>query len=120
MPEIPIDNAQPGMVVTEQVTNDKGMVLLPPGTVLNEILIARLKKWNVQSVVCQGAGAEAAAKENKEIFTTPVIDAALEKHLEEKFKPVMDDPIMALVYKSLKVYYNNIQTAKQQAQGGKG
>jgi hypothetical protein len=120
MPEISIDNAKPGMVVTEQVANDKGMVLLPAGTVLNEVLIARLKKWNVTSVNYQGGGeADTGSTEAGEIFSTPEIDAALEKHLEEKFKPVMDDPIMAVLYKAIKIYYNNIQAAKQAGQGGK-
>lgn len=96
------------MVVTEEVMNDKGMVLLPPGTTLNEVLIARLKKWNVLTVVCQGTAAPGAPKPEA-FFEVPVMDAALEKHLEEKFKPVLDDPIMKDVYSAVKIYFTGLQ-----------
>lgn len=109
MPKISIDNAQPGMVVTEEVMNDKGMVLLPPGTTLNEILIARLKKWNVLTVVCQGAAAATGAPKPESFFEVPVMDADLEKHLEEKFRPVLDDPVMRDVYSAVKIYFTSLQ-----------
>ena len=114
MPKISIDNAQPGMVVTEEVMNDKGMVLLPSGTILNEVLIARLKKWNVLTVVCQGEGSSVpGASKTEAFFEVPVMDAALEKHLEEKFKPVLDDPIMKDVYSAVKIYFSGLQKKEE-------
>ncbi len=106
MPQIPIEKAIPGMVVTEPVTNDKGMVILPTGTKLNEALIIRLKKWNVQTLVCQGdvQGSDASSSA---MVKNVVMDASLEKHLAEKFKPVLDDPIMQEVYNAVKVYYQD-------------
>lgn len=112
MPKISIDNAQPGMLVTEEVMNDKGMVLLPPGTTLNEVLIARLKKWNVLTLVCQGDITPGTPK-TEAFFEIPVMDAALEKHLEEKFKPVLDDPIMKDVYSAVKIYFTSLQKKKE-------
>ena len=96
------------MVVTEEVMNDKGMVLLPPGTTLNEVLIARLKKWNVLTVVCQW-DVSAGGSKSEAFFEVPVMDAALDKHLEEKFKPVLDDPIMKDVYNAVKIYFTSLQ-----------
>ena len=96
------------MVVTEEVMNDKGMVLLPPGTALNEVLIARLKKWNVLTIVCQ-TEASPGVTQPETFFEVPVMDAALEKHLEEKFGPVLDDPIMKDVYNAVKIYFTGLQ-----------
>lgn len=104
MPKISIDKAQPGLVVIKKVENDKGMVLLPPGTKLNDVLIARLKKWNVQTIEIEetelsGEEAVKAKKRSEEI------DQALKVKLENRFKPVLDDPIMKSIYEALKQFY---------------
>ena len=109
MPRISIENAQPGMVVTEEVVNDKGMVLLPPGNSLSEVLISRLKKWNVQTIVIGEAGGAGAAP-REEVFKAPLVNEAFENHLEEKFKPVLDDPIMQDLYKGVKLYYAEMKS----------
>jgi len=105
MPEITIDKARPGMFVTKQVENDKGMVLLPAGSVLNEALIARLTKWGVQSVVYRSDGedAQSAGTESK----PKVLDAEVTKRLEERFSPIIDDPVMKTVFEALKSFLEN-------------
>ncbi|MBN2145344.1 MAG: hypothetical protein JW774_12050 [Candidatus Aureabacteria bacterium] len=114
MPQIPIEKAKEGMVIKEKVINDKGMVLLHPGSVLSEMMIARLKKWNVQSVICEGAanGGETDASSGEDMsMALPVMNAEQEKRLNERFKPVLDDPIMKEIYEGVKVYF---QKAGQQ------
>lgn len=102
--KIPIDKAQPGMIVIDKVVNDKGMVLLPPGATLNEALIARLKKWGVQNVTCKD---DNAPSENSLSESSNKMNMELEKRIDEKFKPVLDDPIMEVIYKAIKKYYQS-------------
>lgn len=111
MAKISIDKAEPGMVVTDGVTNDKGMILLPPGTELSETLINRLKKWNVQTVTVKGDSTASGESEQDNsgdaIFQQQQMDEELEQRIEKKFEPVMNDPVMADIYKALKIFLQN-------------
>jgi len=102
MPEITIDKAKPGMLVLKQVENDKGMVLLPAGSVLNEALIARLTKWGVQSVSCQSDSSDdqSASPESQ----PKALDEEVTKRLEKRFLPIMDDPVMKTVFEAVKAF----------------
>ena len=102
--KITIDKAQPGMIVTDKVVNDKGMVLLPTGATLNEALIARLKKWGVQNVTCKD---DNAPLESVQAESSQKMNLELEKRIDDKFKPVLDDPIMEIIYKTVKKFYQN-------------
>ena len=106
MAKISIDKTQPGMVVTEKVVNDKGMVLLPPGTVLTEALISRLQKWNVQSVSIKGDGPPAEAAPEGAQKISALDDALLEK-LNKKFHSVLGDPLMKTLLDAVKTHYQN-------------
>ncbi len=73
------------MVLARAVMNDKGMALCAEGTELNAIILERLKKMNVESLVVKGHP----------------VDLGDEKTLEQKiaemeyrFSPVKGDPIM--------------------------
>jgi hypothetical protein len=107
MPYLTLDKVTPGMVVRENVENDKGMVLLPEGATLNEELIARLKKWSVNGV---DVNSDAETGSDRKTMAPPVMDAELEKRLQEKFQPVLDDPIMADIYKAVKTYFQDEST----------
>ncbi len=111
MAKISIDKAQPGMVVTDNVTNDKGMVLLHPGTALTEALISRLQKWNVQQVSIQGDDPSAQAVAADAPKTSALDEALLEK-LGKKFNAVIQDPLMKTLFEAVKTHYQN-QEKKQ-------
>jgi hypothetical protein len=119
MPQISIEKAKEGMVIKEKVVNDKGMVLLHPGSVLSEMLISRLKKWNVQFVICEGTaeGGDAASPGEDTTMALPVMNAELAKRLQDRFLPVLDDPIMKEIYEGVKVYFQRAgqQEAKQKS-----
>ncbi len=51
MPRLPLSHAQAGQTLARPVTNANGMILMQPGTVLNDTLIERLRNSGVQSLV---------------------------------------------------------------------
>ena len=53
---ISISEAKPGQVVARALTSPEGAVLCPPGFVLTEMAIARLKRSGVESIVLEGGG----------------------------------------------------------------
>ena len=114
MATLPIDKVQPGMTVSDKVVNDKGMAILQPGTVLSEALIARLKKWGVQQIPVEGAGAasQSAAKTDD---TEPRISTEDQvNRLKERFAPVMQDAIMQQVFEGIRTFIANDAAAEKE------
>jgi hypothetical protein len=54
MPKLYLSELKPGMRLLKPVTNPSGMTLLPEGTELNEELIDRLQRLEVESVHVRG------------------------------------------------------------------
>ncbi len=48
--QLPIDEITPGMVLSDQICNPQGTVLLAAGTVLNEAILHSLQKYNITSL----------------------------------------------------------------------
>lgn len=78
---VSVTQLRPGHTVAKAVTNVNGAVLCPPGFVLTESAIERLKNAGVSSVIVEGI-------EDK----TPDIQARLHG-LQERFQGI-DDPIL--------------------------
>lgn len=54
MQKIPLQRAEPGMVLAKAVENDRGMTLYGAGTELTESAIARLAGMEIQRITVEG------------------------------------------------------------------
>lgn len=114
MQKIPLQLAQPDMVLAKAVTRENGMVLVAAGTVLNSTLLFRLENMGVEQVVVEGdpldagsgGGAEALAKKREKL-----------DHLFRNFK---DDKYMQRVKKIVDAYFAQrcMITAARSGQAG--
>lgn len=78
---ISISEVKPGQVIARAVNSPEGAILCPPGFVLTEMAIARLKRNGVESVVLEGGGEHTADLERRLL------------EIEKRFERV-DDAIM--------------------------
>ena len=87
---------KPGMVLSEDVHNFQGLLLLKAQTALSEKNIKILKSWGVTSVEIDGDGEENRQK----ISDSPAdLKTAIEAEMKEKFSQSLDHPIMDTVMK---------------------
>jgi len=63
---IPIEKAQPGMRLAEDISNVTGMILCRQGTILTETLIERLKNANVEKLIIEEFISEEEARKQFE------------------------------------------------------
>ncbi|MCX5807198.1 MAG: hypothetical protein NT010_14250 [Proteobacteria bacterium] len=96
MPKIPLNNLQPGMMITRQVLNESGMVLLSENTELTEATIEKLKKMNVEGVYVKGLSKPERPKE----------EVLLE--LYKRFEKVEHEPYMDVLKKVLKEHIEGL------------
>ncbi|MBI5583420.1 MAG: hypothetical protein HY892_06325 [Deltaproteobacteria bacterium] len=83
MPKLYLHDLKPGMKLLKPVTNSSGVVLLAGGTELNEELIGRLQRMEVESVYVRGESR---------------LDRPLEEllaELDSRFKKTENEPQMA-------------------------
>ena len=87
---------KPGMVISKDVQNFQGLLLLKEGTVLTEKNIKVLKSWGVTSVEIDGDG----EKNRQKISDSPAdLKSAIEKEMKERFSNALDHPVMEEVMK---------------------
>ena len=81
MEMVNIDDAKEGMIVSEEILNEQGNVLVKVGTILTEDLIKNLKRFNHPLMVNTGL---------RVAMTASMIDeegeAKRKKHLQDKWK----------------------------------
>jgi hypothetical protein len=82
MRSVKVENAEPGDVLAEPLTNPKGQVLLPAGARLSAAVLSRCRGWGVESLQVEGEDASAEAKNE-------LVDA-----LEFRFAELEDDALM--------------------------
>lgn len=102
-----IDNVTEGMILSEEVLNEKGEVLLKKGTILTKNLIRKLKSLGILGVHVKGEE-ENDGPDN----TLPSLDTEL-KELEYRFSEVKDNEIM----EELKATVIEYITEKRDADG---
>ena len=54
MQKIPLNLAQPGMILAKPVARDDGIVVLAQGSELSESILSRLEKMEVENIVVEG------------------------------------------------------------------
>jgi len=86
MHKIPIDLAEPGMVLAKPIISDKGIQLCAEDTELTASLLERLKRMQISFVMLKGSPVDEQASDES---------AAEEvQKLNERFIHVKGDPLM--------------------------
>lgn len=102
MQKIPLNLAEPGMVLAKSIITDKGIQLCAEGTELTAPIIARLNKMQISFVTLKGNPVESDA---------PVpSNAACVQELNARFSKIQNDPIMD----KIKAAVENALTARSQ------
>lgn len=107
---VSIDNCKPGMKVMAEIRDKNSSVLVIPGTVLTDKLLAKLKKHNIRTVVVFDEEAEReldsieiketeVEKIEKNQKENPIFN---QKDIEDKYKPKVNE-------ESNEVYHNSIK-----------
>lgn len=102
MKRVPLDEAEPGMVLAKPVTNQTGVTVLPAGTELDQELLKRLDRMNLTAVYVEGAASAAEAKS----------PADLEQDLNQRFRKVAGDPTQVMIREAVR---RHVQAAQQAA-----
>lgn len=76
---VTVDQAQPGMVLAEGVTDKRGRLLIPAGNELSERHVGALKMWGVTHLEIEGDGP--AGDENLDI--DPEVLTRAEQEVDE-------------------------------------
>ncbi len=89
MPILKLDNAAPGMILAEPVTNHHNRLLLEAGRRLTERHLRVFKAWGVAILAVRGGGGD----EGVERHEAP--PAAIDERLQARFAGLLEDPVMA-------------------------
>lgn len=103
MARIMLDQAQPGMVLSQPVANTNGRVLLPAGCEINEKHIKAMKMWGIVDLCVTGGGESEDAQINA---ISPEKLEAAKALLAEAFKHAnTSTPIMKAIFEEAVAYY---------------
>ena len=105
MKRVPLDEAEPGMVLAKPVTNQTGVTVLPVGTELDQDLLKRLDRMNLTAVYVEGNAGAAGTKS----------PADLEQDLNRRFRKVGDDPTQVMIREAVR---RHVQAAQAEAAAG--
>ena len=97
MQKIPLEAAQPDMILAKTVTRENGVVLIAAGTVLTSSLIYRLENMGIEQIVVEGNPLD--AKEGAEEL------AQKRERLEYLFRNFKNDKYMQQAKKIVDDYY---------------
>lgn len=107
MKRIPLDAVTPGMTLAKPVTNQSGLTVLAAGTVLDQDLIGRLERMNLNAVFVEGTADE---PERMSL-------ADQEQRLTHRFRKVADDPIQQMIRDAVRHHLRATYAVLPQGQG---
>ncbi len=84
----------PDMVLARPVTNANGLPIVAAGTILDAVMIERLRQMELASVYVEGDALDSRGKTLAE----------LEAELEHRFRQVAQDPIQQLILRTLRTH----------------
>ncbi|MFM8541162.1 MAG: hypothetical protein ACKOBZ_06780 [Nitrospira sp.] len=111
MKRVPLDAAEPGMVLAKPVTNQTGVTVLPAGTELDQDLLKRLDRMNLNAVYVEGVASAAGDKSPAEV----------EQEMERRFRKVAGDPTQVMIREAVRRHLHAVRQAAQgeaTAEGG--
>jgi len=96
MPKISLEEAEPSMIVAEEIVSPQGRMLLGEGVILTEKYIRILKTWGVNALIIEG--------EEEVIESIPLPTELLQQAAEEVkprfIKSNLKHPVVAYLYKA--------------------
>ena len=98
--QIAREEAREGMVLAEAVEDNKGRVILAPGAKLTSVIISRLSRWGVVSVVVEAPEleeSEAGETGGGASTSDPQEREKISARLDQAFRLVAEDPNMQVV-----------------------
>lgn len=113
MQKIPIEAAQPDMILAKAVTRENGVVLIAAGTTLTSSLLYRLENMGIEQIVVEGSPLDAMG--NAEEL------AQKRERLDYLFRHFTDDKYMQQAKKIIDDYYvqrGMAQAARAKQDGG--
>ncbi len=99
MKKIAVENIEDGMVLSREICNSSGNILVSKGVSLTAALGRRLKNWGIHYIYIDGE--EQSVEEFNIISTSP---EELKSHLLSKFSAVMENPIMKKLFVAIYQY----------------
>jgi DNA-binding NtrC family response regulator len=93
-----INQLRPGMVLSEPVHNQSGLLLLEKDASLTKKRIWMLKTWGIEKVSVKGKSKADGTKTRVATETESI--ETIEKELKAKFADVIDDPVMQEILKA--------------------
>ncbi len=124
MQKIPINELKDGMVLAEEIQDEKGRVLLKMGDPLRTAYLSKLERWGITEIKIQSSGDSynassdggGQAKSPSEVTVTPAITEKYEAILDRKF---VDFPsnIMMNTIKEVAVKNLALKEARMRAEG---
>ena len=94
MKRIPLEQAQPGMILAQQLVREDGVLLAQKGAELTEGLLRILARMNFETVAI-----EVVSEESPEEQADRIAREAAE--IESRFERVADDPILKKLKQAL-------------------
>lgn len=92
--KIPLDQAQPGMILAQQLQREDGLLLSPKGAELTENLLRVLDRLGFESVQIEAGSTETPAEQAARLGRE-------EAEIEARFVRVASDPILAELKRAL-------------------
>ena len=98
-----VNDLKDGMVLSTEVRNKHGNVLLKKGDTLSEKHIMLLKSWGITEAGIEGVDKDQVEQKEKEALSTDVM-ASIEKELNDLFPDFGDNPLMEELYRVTKKF----------------
>ena len=92
--KISVEQAQPGMILAQEVVRDNGVLLCTKGTALTDKLLSMLKRLNFETVRIEVGSTESPAERAERL-------AREEAQLDHRFSRVASDPVLAALKQAL-------------------
>lgn len=86
-----LNDLSPGMILSEDIHNFQGLLLLKKNTRLSDKNIHMLKSWGISSVRIVGKGTE---KYNKNTKSENELKVSVLNEMKKKFSGLLEDPVM--------------------------
>ncbi len=109
-----VNDLKDGMVLSTEVRNKHGNVLLKKGDTLSEKQIMLLKSWGITEADIEGVDKDQVEKKEKEALSTDVM-ASIENEIKDLFRDFGDKPLMEELYRVTKKF--KMKKAVEQTHG---
>ncbi len=98
-----VNDLKDGMVLSTEIRNKHGNVLLKKGDTLSKKHIMLFKSWGITEADIEGVDKNQVEKREQEALSTDVM-ASIEKELKDLFRDFGDNPLMEELYRVTKKF----------------